>query len=165
MARLQIQHAVNVIRQPRGSKVCWAAATAMTVGGGESIASVQTKARAGEVRLHDDGSLPIGDLANVRRLATQFRGLSVADVRTTPVTVALMAGWLRRGRFALLGGFNYPGEPTAFDHAVTFFAIQGDGTARGTQIFLADPYNDRFHDDFEHFEESIMADPHFVIHR
>ena len=165
MARLQVQHAVNVIRQPRGSKVCWAAAVAMTVGGEESIASVQSKARSAGVRLHDDGSLPIGDLANVRRLAGQYRGLSVADVRTASVTVASLAGWLRRGRFALLGGFNYPGEPSAFDHAVTFFAIQGDGTPRRTEVFLADPYNDRFHDDFEHFEANVMADPHFVIHR
>jgi hypothetical protein len=165
MARLQVQHAVHVIRQPRGSKVCWAASVAMTVGGEESIPSVQRKARAGGVRLHDDGSLPIGDLPNVQRLANQFHGLAVADVRTTAVTVSSMARWLRRGRFALLGGFNYPGEPAAFDHAVCFYAIQGDGSARGTQIFLADPYNDRFHDDFEHFEEAVMADPHFVIHR
>jgi hypothetical protein len=108
--------------------------------------------------------LPIGNLANVRLLAAQF-GLSVADVRETPVTVESLAGWLRRGRFAMLGGFNYPRQGMALDHAVTFFAIQGDGTPRGTEIFLADPYNGRFRDDFEHFEESIMADPHFIIHR
>ena len=165
MARVQIQHAVNVIRQPRGSKVCWAASVAMTVGGEESIASVQAKARTAGVRLHDDGSLPIGDLPNVRLLAAQFRGLSVADVRETSVSVGLVAGWLRPGRFALLGGFNYPGESAAFDHAVTFYAIQGDGSPRRTKISLADPYNDRFHDDFEHFEANVMADPHFVIHR
>ena len=164
MARLHVQHAVHVIRQPRGSKVCWAASVAMTVGGSETIATVQAKARGAGVRLHDDGSLPIGDMPNVQRLASQYR-LSVSDVRATDVTVELVAGWLRRGRFAMLGGFNYPRQPAANDHAVTFFAIQGDGTARRTQISLADPYNGRFHDDFEHFESLVMADPHFVVHR
>ena len=165
MTAINIRHGIHVIRQPLGSRVCWAAATAMTVGHGATIASVQAEAAAGGVRLHTDGSLPIGDLANVQRLAARFRGLSVADVRTTPVTLELLLGWLRRGRFAMLGGFNYPGGQPANDHAVTFYGARGDGTARHTQISLADPYNGLFHDDFEHFEEQIMADPHFVLHR
>jgi hypothetical protein len=156
---------MHVIRQPRGSRVCWAAATAMTVGHGTTIASVQAEAAAGNVRINADGSLPVGDLTNIQRLAGRFRRMSVADVRTAPVTLESMLGWLRRGRFAMLGGFNYSGAMTALDHAVTFYAADGDGTARGTRMFLADPFNGLFRDDFEHFEEQIMADPHFVLHR
>lgn len=165
MTAINIRHGIHVIRQPIGSKVCWAAATAMTVGHTATIESVQTAAAAGHVRIHSDGSLPIGDLANVRRLAGCFSGLRVTDVRTTPVTLELMLQWLHCGRFAMLGGFNYPGGQPANDHAVTFYGANGDGTARRTRISLADPYNGPFHDDFEHFEEQIMADPHFIIHR
>ena len=164
MTQIRHWHSIQIIRQPPGSRVCWAASLAMTLGGSESIRTVQAKARRGGVRLHTDGSLPVGDLPNVERLASRFARLRVADVRESPITIELIVSWLQRGRFTLLGGFNYPGL-AALDHAVTFYAVGGDGSMRGTTIRLADPFNGLFRDDFEHFEEQIMADAHFVIHR
>ncbi|RIK78664.1 MAG: hypothetical protein DCC68_14765 [Planctomycetota bacterium] len=164
MTAILIRHGMHVIRQPRGSNLCWAASVAMVMGGSTTITIVRSQAEAAGVRLNANGSLPSGDLPNVQRLASHFR-LHVADVRTTPVTLESIRGWLRPGRFAMLGGFNYSGSMTALDHAVTFYAVEGDGTPRGTRVFLADPFNGLFRDDFEHFEEEVMADPHFVLHK
>ncbi|MEX2187894.1 MAG: hypothetical protein WD875_13905 [Pirellulales bacterium] len=164
MSVVHIRHGMHSIRQPRGSNVCWAASVAMVMGRSATIATVRAQAAAAGVRINGNGSLPLGDAANVRRLAGAFR-LRVADVRTTPVTLDSTVGWLRRGRFVMLGGFNFSGSMTAMDHAVTFYAAEGDGTQRHTRIFLADPIGGLFHDDFEHFEEAVMADPHFVLHR
>jgi hypothetical protein len=164
MTRVNIRHGIRLIRQPIPSNVCWAAATAMTVGGSASIASVQSAATAANVRIQTNGSLPLRDLANTRTLAGAFR-LQVVDVQSTPVTLENVLKWLRRGRFAMLGGFNYTSRTTALDHAVTFYGARGDGSNRRTTVLIADPQGGLFQDDWEHFEEQIMADPHFVMHK
>lgn len=164
MSAVHIRHGMHLIRQPRGSNVCWAASVAMVLGGRATITTVRSQAAAAGVRINSNGSLPLGDLPNVRRLASHFR-LAVADVRTTPVTLQTICGWLRRGRFAMFGGFNFTGSMTAMDHAVTFYAAEGDGTDRGTRVFLADPISGLFRSDFEHLDNEVIADPHFVLHR
>ena len=164
MSAIHLRHGMHSIRQPRGSNVCWAASVAMVVGGSTTITIVRSQATAAGVRINTNGSLPLGDIANVRRLASAFR-LQVADTRTTPVTLEMICAWLRRGRFAMLGGFNFSGSMTAMDHAVTFYAAEGDGTARHTRIYLADPISGLFHTDFEQLDNEVVADPHFVLHR
>jgi hypothetical protein len=164
MTRVNIRHGMRLIRQPIPSNICWAAAVAMTTGRGATIASVQTAATAAGVRINANGTLPLGDLGNTRTLAQAFR-LQIADVRTTEVTLERVIAWLRRGRFAMLGGFNYPNRGTALDHAVTFYGVRGDGTARHTNVLIADPQGGLFRDDWDNFEAQTMADPHFVLHK
>ncbi|MEX0642620.1 MAG: hypothetical protein WD468_07955 [Pirellulales bacterium] len=164
MTQIRIRHAIHLIRQPNPSNVCWAASVAMTVGHGASIASVRAAAEAAGVRIHANGSLPVNDIANARLLARTFR-LQTADVRTAPVTLEMIIAWLRRGKFAMLGGFNYRNRRTALDHAVTFFGVRGDGTARQTYLRIADPQGGLFRDDWDNFENDTLADPHFVLHK
>ncbi len=163
MAEIHSRHGMHPIRQPRGSNLCWAAAVAMVKGEGATVATVRTRAAAHGVTMNANGSIPVGDEPNMRRLATAFQ-LQMSDVRTTPVTLATVQRVLGRGRVAMFGGFNYEASMTALDHAVTLYALIGDGTARHTRISLADPFRSLFHDDWEHFEEQIMADPHFLLY-
>ena len=167
MARFRIAHIVAFIRQPNPND-CWAAAAAMARGriGGRHLMvwDVKRAAASNGVRLNRDGSLPGRDLGNTTRLATAV-GLRITDVRTTPVTLALMQRLLGRGKLAILGGFNYPNRATALNHAVTVYRLYGDESARGTTITIADPFDGRpYNFDWERFENEIMADPHFILH-
>ncbi len=61
------------------------------------------------------------------------------------------------------GFFAIPSLHTSVKHAVTIFALVGDGTDKGTTIKLIDPAAtiNPFSDDFEHFMS--MSDINFLL--
>ncbi len=167
MSEFRIVHPVGHIRQPNPND-CWAAAAAMARGSYHGhhlmVWNVKQLAAANGVLLNPNGSLPQGDLANVNRLASAV-GLHTTDVRTTPVTLALMKRLLTPGRMAILGGYNYPTRPSALNHATTIYRLWGDDSAAGTTISLVDPFDGRAYNfTWDVFDGEIMADPHFVLH-
>jgi hypothetical protein len=167
MSVFRIVHPIGHIRQPNPND-CWAAAVAMARGSyhGQQLMvwNVKQLAAAAGVNLNADGSLPENDLANVNRLASAV-GLRTTDVRTTPVTLAVMRRLLTPGRMAILGGFNYSTRPSALNHAVTFYRLWGDDATGTATLSLVDPYDGRaVNFSWDVFDNEIMADPHFVLH-
>ncbi len=167
MSAIRILHGIVHIRQPNPND-CWAAATAMARGSlnGQrlTVAVVKQLAAAAGVTLNGDGSLPENDLGNVTRFATAV-GLRITDVRTTPVTLAVMRRLLTPGRMAILGGFNYPTRPNALNHAVTFYRLWGDDATGVASLSLVDPFDGRAATfTWDVLDNDIMADPHFVLH-
>lgn len=166
MSRTQIMHSVVPIRQRRATE-CWAAAVAMARGTIQrhpaTIQVVKDLAREARVNTEADGTLRLYDGVNVSRLAAAV-GLTYRRVRETPVTLALMARWLPRGRLAILGALNNPFRATVTNHAITIFGLVGDGTGQGTTISFVDPYDgQRISHPWDWFEENILVDPHFVL--
>jgi hypothetical protein len=137
-----------------------------------TVWDVKQLAASHRVRLRSDGSLPRGDLANTRRLASALR-LRVTDVRTTPLNrwLALLRGLLGHGPVVILGGFNYPSGRQATNHAITVYRLFGDSTPHGTTISFVDPYDGRAYnmtwDEFAGIEreDSFLADPDFILSR
>ncbi len=167
MARFRIAHPVALIRQ-QSPNDCWAAATAMARGrhhGTHLMAwNVRQIAAQNGVRINANGSLPVNDLSNTRKLATAL-GMHCHDVRIGAVatlSMQRMKRFLRRGRLALFGFFDF--TRGSLNHVVTVYRMYGDGTPTGTTLSIVDPYTGRAQNfDWEWFNDSIMADPHFII--
>ncbi|MEW4487023.1 papain-like cysteine protease family protein [Thalassoglobus sp. JC818] len=167
MATFRVTHPIAHIRQPSQND-CWAAATAMARGRDRGrhlmVSDVKQIASDNGVRVNVDGTLPVQDLGNTRRLATALN-MQCFDVRmgaVTTVTVSVMKRYLERGRLALFGFFDFP--RLSLNHVITVYRMWGDGTPTGTTISIVDPFNGRA-DNFswKEFNEDIMADPHFVV--
>lgn len=167
MANFRIVHPIAYIRQPSQND-CWAAATAMARGRRNGrhlmVSNVKQIARDNGVTINGDGSLPTNNLANTRRLASAL-GMRCHDVRAaalTTLSLQHMKRFLTRGRLALFGFFDFP--RASLNHVITIYRLFGDGTARGTTISIVDPYVGRAQNfDWEWFNDTIMADPHFII--
>lgn len=175
MSRFRITHQVGHVTQPNAND-CWAAASAMARGRVHghhlTVWDVKQMASRQGVRLNNNGSLPLGDLANTRRLATAVR-LRVNDIRRTPLNnwLALFRRLMRLGPMVILGGFNYPSGRQASNHAITVYRLYGDATPNGTTISFVDPYDGRAYnrtwDEFAGITiaSSFLADPHFILSR
>ena len=169
MSRFRVNHPVAHIRQPSAND-CWAAATAMARGRDRGrhlmVWDVKQIASQNGVNVNQDGSLPLGDLSNTRRLARAL-GMKCFDVRlgaVTTLSMELMKTYLKRGRLALFGLFDFP--RISLHHVVTIYRMFGDGTPGGTTITIVDPFDGRAHNfSWQRFDEEIMADPHFIVSR
>ncbi len=165
MTAYNIVHRIRGIRQGRATD-CWAAATAMAMGGNATVASVKQLASAAGVRLNPNGTLVSNDLPNTQRLA-RAAGLRCRDLRRSPLTMQSTATSLSRGRMVILGGFNYPNR-NALNHAVTMYRLVGDTDHPAqARISLIDPFDGLpYHDNWQHFNEDadgVLADPHFFL--
>ena len=167
MPSFRVAHPIAYIRQPSQND-CWAAATAMARGRRSGthlmVSDVKRIAARNRVAVNANGSLPANNLTNTTRLASAL-GMRCRDVRVgalASLTLERMRTFLERGRLALFGFFDFP--RASLNHVITIYRMYGDGTPRGTTISVVDPYVGRAQNfDWEWFDQSIMADPHFII--
>jgi hypothetical protein len=147
---MNIQHHVATIMQPNLSD-CWAAATAIAMRRHSDAGTQHVKnlAAAAGVPL-DAGTLPD---SSVKLLAGAVRLGFHEFPGAREVTLRELAALLIRGPVVAFGFFAIPSLHRSIKHAVTIFALVGDGTDRGTKIKLIDPAAtiNPFSDDFEHF--------------
>ncbi len=170
MSQIRIAHAMGSVRQPHQND-CWAASLAMVVGrrGGRHLWVDHIKRAASDagVVVNPNGSLPRGNPANVRTLATALR-LRFHDVRNQSFNIALMQSLLRPGRLAILGDYQYPGVAQRF-HVIAANRLFGDGSVSGTTVSFIDPsvgrHTNNVWQNFYDADEgsSFLVDPHFVV--
>ena len=159
---MNIQHPIATILQPNLSD-CWAAATAMAMRRHSDAGTQHVKnlAAAAGVPL-DNGTLPDSSVLPLAAAVHFF----FHDFRTKEVTLQELARLLVKNPVVAFGFFNIPSLGMgAVKHAVTIFALIGDGTDRGTKIKLIDPGATSaplFTDDFAHFNE-LVADITFIL--
>jgi hypothetical protein len=160
---MNIQHHVATILQPNLND-CWAAATAMAMRRHSEAGTqhVKSLAAAGGVAL-DNGTLPDSSVLPLAR-AVHFFFHDFTGARV--LTLQELARLLMRGPVVALGFFNIPSlGQNSVKHAVTIFALVGDGTDGGTTIKLIDPgatSSPLFSDDWKHFDEQV-ADITFLL--
>ena len=147
---MNIQHHVATIMQPNIND-CWAAATAMAMRRHSDAGTQHVKnlAAAAGVPL-DNGTLPDSSVLLLAQ-AVHFWFHNFPDGRE--VTLDRLAALLIKGPVVAFGFFSIPSLHDSVKHAVTIFALVGDGTDRGTTIKMIDPAAtmNPFTDDFEHF--------------
>ena len=157
---MNIQQHVATIQQPNISD-CWAAATAIAMRRHSNAGTQHVKnlAAAAGVPL-DAGTLPD---SSVKLLAAAVRLGFHEFPGAREVTLRELAALLVRGPVVAFGFFAIPSLHRSIKHAVTIFALIGDGTDRGTTIKLIDPAAtiNPFSDDFEHFMST--SDINFLL--
>jgi hypothetical protein len=158
---VNIQHHVATIAQANLND-CWAAATAMAMRRHSDAGTQHVKnlAVAAGVQLLG-GKLPDASVLPLARAVRFF----FHDFTTRTLTLPELARLLSRGPVVAFGFFQIPSlGKDAVQHAVTIFALIGDGTERGTTIKLIDPAaaTNPFSTDWQHFEEQV-ADITFLL--
>ena len=158
---MNIQHHVATIPQANLND-CWAAATAMAMRRHSDAGTQHVKnlAAAAGVQLVG-GKLPDASVLPLARAVHFF----FHDFTARVLTLSGLAGLLARGPVVAFGFFQIPSlGRDAIQHAVTIFALVGDGTERGTTIKLIDPAAtiNPFSTDWQHFEEEV-ADITFLL--
>jgi hypothetical protein len=152
---VNIQHHVATIQQVNLND-CWAAATAMAMRRHSDAGTQHVKnlAAAAGVQM-DGGRLPDTSVLPLAR-AVRFFFHDFTGART--LQLQELAGLLARGPVVAFGFFQIPSlGRNAAQHAVTIFALIGDGTDRGTTIKLIDPAAaiNPFSTDWQQFEEQV----------
>src|SRR5258708_6047794 len=114
MSAINIGHHIATIRIDN-KQDCWAAATAMVMRRHSSTGTDHVKSLAAAARIPlDQGTLPDTSVPLLARAV----GLGLHDFQTRTLTLANMEELLRRGPVVAFGFFNFPGEMSAFKHAV-----------------------------------------------
>ena len=150
---MNIHHHVATIQQVNLND-CWAAATAMAMrrhsdAGTQHVKNLAAAAGVPLVagKLPDTSVLPLA-----RAVGFFFHDFTAARVLSLPELAQLLG----RGPVVAFGFFQIPSlGRDAVQHAVTIFALIGDGTDRGTTIRLIDPGAaiNPFSTDWQDFEE------------
>ena len=159
---INIRHHIANITTNNNNNDCWAVSTAMVMHRHSMHGTDHVKALANLARVPLDqaGSLPD---SSVRSFANAVH-LGFHDFQNTTLTMGKLESLLRRGPVVAFGFFNYPGVQASLKHAVAIYALIGNGTERGTKVYLMDPASaaNPFSDDWQHFDASV-ADITFVL--
>ena len=160
MARINLHHHIANITTDNNDD-CWAASTAMVMHRHSINGTNHVKALAAQARI----PLSVGTLpdSSVQSLARVVR-LGYHAFPRMPLTFDDLEGFLKRGPVVAFGFYNYPGMQSSFKHAVAIYAMIGDGTPRGTKIYMMDPASRRnpFSDDWQHFDTFVADITHIL---
>lgn len=103
------------------------------------VSYIIQRAEEGGVTIQQDGTVPMGDDANMAKLGALF-DLTIVPM-TQGIDIPTLKSALRKAPVTIFGTFNYPSRRTPLGHAIVVCGMFGDGTAANTVCTVIDPFN------------------------